>query len=80
VITIVTIGRGCGLLNMLLAPLPATLGALPNILDGNVRRCIPAVALGWVKLGRLVTSSVLGGDAAQLLGGVPNDVCWFLEG
>jgi hypothetical protein len=42
----VTVGCGCGLLKMLLAPLPAALGALPDVWGGNVIRCILVVAWG----------------------------------
>jgi hypothetical protein len=62
-IATVAIDCGCGLLKMLLAPLPTTLGTLPGILDGDVRRHLPAVAQGRTKLGHLVAGGVLGSDA-----------------
>jgi hypothetical protein len=73
----VIVGRGCGLLKTLLAPLPAT---LLGVLDGDFKRCLPAVARCWAKLVCLVASGVLGGDTAQLLSGVPDGVDRCLEG
>jgi hypothetical protein len=35
-VTTVVVGRGCGLLKLLLAPLPPTMCALPSILGGVV--------------------------------------------
>jgi hypothetical protein len=79
-ITTVTISRGCGLFKTLLAPLPATLGTLPSILDGDVEQCLPAVARGRAKLGRLAAGGILGGDATQLVSGVPDVVGRCQEG
>jgi hypothetical protein len=76
---IVIVGRGCGLLVALLAPLLAALDALLSILDYDVGRRFPVTALGWVKLGRLVADSVLGDNAAQLLSGVLDGVGRCLE-
>jgi hypothetical protein len=73
------IGRGCSLLVTVLAPLLAALGALLNILDDNVRQRFPTTAWGWVKMGCLVADVVLGGDPAQLLGGVLDSVGRCLE-
>jgi hypothetical protein len=64
----------------LLAPLLATPGALLNVLDEDVERCSPTTAWGSVKLNRLATDGVLGGDTASLLGGVLGDVGRCLEG
>jgi hypothetical protein len=76
----VAIGRGRSLLKTLLAPLPPSLGDLPGFLDGNVRRRLPAVARGQVKLGHLIAGGVLGSNAAQLLSGVPDGANQCLEG
>jgi hypothetical protein len=46
VVATVVIGRSCDLLKTLLAPLPTTLGTLLDVLDGDVRRRLPDVALG----------------------------------
>jgi hypothetical protein len=64
----------------LLVPLPSTIGTLPSVLDGDIRQRFPAIASSWVKLGPLIVGSVLGGDAAQLLYGVPNGVGRCLKG
>jgi hypothetical protein len=77
--TTVIVSRVCGLFVTLLTPLLATLGALLGILDDNVGRRFPAATWGWVKLGRLVADGILGGDAAQLLGGVLDGVDQCLE-
>jgi hypothetical protein len=71
IVASIIVDHSCGLLKMLRVPLPATLGALPDVTGGDVRRCLPAVARGWAKLGHLVAGGVLGGDATQLLDGVP---------
>jgi hypothetical protein len=55
---------------VLLAPLLATLGTLPDILDDDVGRHFPIAGWGWVKLGRLIADSVLSVHAAQLISGV----------
>jgi hypothetical protein len=47
----------CGLLRALLAPLLATLGILPGVLGGDVGRCLPVVARGWARSGRLIAIS-----------------------
>jgi hypothetical protein len=60
----VIISRSSGLLTALLVPLLAALGALPDILDGNVKRLFPAAAWGQVKLGCLATDGVLGDNIA----------------
>jgi hypothetical protein len=73
-------GRGCGLLLVLLVPLFATLGTLPDVLDGDIDRRFPAAAWGQVKLGYLVVDGALGGDAAQLLGGTLDSVGRCLNG
>jgi hypothetical protein len=64
VVATVIIGRGCGLLKVLLAPLPTALGSLPGIMESDVGRCLPTVALGHVELGRLAAGGVLGDHAA----------------
>jgi hypothetical protein len=46
------------------------LGALPGILDDDVRRHFPTAAWSQVKLGHLIADDVLGVDAMQLLNGV----------
>jgi hypothetical protein len=82
-IAAVVVGHGCDPLRTLLAPLVA---ALLGILDDVARRCLLVAAWGrlpasWVraKFGRLIAGGVLGGDAAQLLGGVPENVIQNLE-
>jgi hypothetical protein len=80
VVATVAIDHGCGLLVMLLAPFPATLGALPDVLDGDVGRCLPAIAWGHVKLGRLAAGGVLGSNATQLLDGILKGIGQCLEG
>jgi hypothetical protein len=40
----------------------------------------PHTAGGWAKFGQLIAGSVLGGNAAQPLGGVPEAVDWCPEG
>jgi hypothetical protein len=65
---------GCGLLLVLLMPFLVALGALLGVLDGNIGRCSPDAAQGQVRLGHLVVDSMLGGNAASLLGGVLEDV------
>jgi hypothetical protein len=72
----IAIGRGCGVLAALLAPLLATLLGIP---DDDIGRCFPVFTWGWVKLSRLVPDGVLGGDAVQLLGGVLDGVGRFLK-
>jgi hypothetical protein len=67
---IVLVGRGCGLLMALLAPLLASLGALLDILYDDARRNFPIAASGRVKLGRLSADGVLDDDAMQLLGDI----------
>jgi hypothetical protein len=42
--------RGCGLLKTLLAPLPTALGALPGVLDSDVRQSFPTIAWYWVAM------------------------------
>jgi hypothetical protein len=39
----------------------------------------PAIVRGLMKLGRLIIGGVLGGDAAQLPGDVPDGVCRCLK-
>jgi hypothetical protein len=80
VVVDVNVGRGCDLLKTLLAPLPAALDVHSGILDGGIRRRFPAIAWGWVMLGRLVTGGMLGGDTSQLLGGVPDGAGHCLRG
>jgi hypothetical protein len=69
---------------LLLAPPLAALGALLGAFDGNVGRCLPVVAWcplpaswGKMKFGCLAASVVLGGDAVQILSGVPKNVTVF---
>jgi hypothetical protein len=76
----IAIDRGCGLLKMLLASFTTTLGTLHGVLDGDVERCLPAIAWGQAKLGCHATSGVLGDDTVQLLNGVPDDMGRCLEG
>jgi hypothetical protein len=78
-ISIVIIGRGFNLLKTLLVPLPVALRSLHGILDGDIERCHPVVARDRAKLGHLIASSTLGGDTAQLLGGVPGGIGRCLE-
>jgi hypothetical protein len=78
-IAIIVVGRGCGLMQTLLAPLPTALGALHDILGGNVGQHLLVIARGRVKLGCLIAGGVLGGDTAQLLGGVPQGIDWCME-
>jgi hypothetical protein len=71
------VGRDYYPLRTLLAPLLAALG----ILDDDVRWHLLAAAWGrlptaWgrAKFGHLIAGGILGGDAVQLLGGVPKSV------
>jgi hypothetical protein len=64
---------------MLLSSLPVVHGALPGVLDGDIKQRFPAITWGRVKLIHLVVSNVLGGDTAQLLGGVPDGVSRYLK-
>jgi hypothetical protein len=66
----VVISDSCGLLTALLAPVPAALGALLGILNGDIGRCSPVAAQGWAKLRHHVVDGVLGGDALPHLSGV----------
>jgi hypothetical protein len=61
-------------------PLLATLGALPGIVDDSGSWHRFAAIRDMEKFGRLLTSGVLGGDATQLLGGVPKTIVRYLEG
>jgi hypothetical protein len=61
-------------------PFPIALGALPGILDGDVKCRLPTIAWGQAKLGHLTAGGILGGDAGQLLGGIPEDIGRCLEG
>jgi hypothetical protein len=63
-VAIIIVGRGCNLLKTLLVPLPATLGALLSVLDGDVGSCLPTVAQGHANLGRLFAGAILGSDTA----------------
>jgi hypothetical protein len=81
---VVVVGRGHSPPRTLIAPPLAALGALPYALDGDVGRRLPVAACfrllsswGKTKFGRLTTGGVLGGDASQLLGGVPESVIVF---
>jgi hypothetical protein len=86
VIATVIVGYVCNPLRTLLAPLLVTLSTLLGVLHNDVRRRLlvaawdhlPA-AWGRVKFGRLIAGDVLGGDAAQLLGGVAENVIQNLE-
>jgi hypothetical protein len=69
---------------LLLAPPLAALGVLLGAFDGNVGRCLPVAAWcplpaswGKMKFDCLAASVVLGGDAVQILGGVPKNVTVF---
>jgi hypothetical protein len=81
IIAITVVGSGHVPLNALLAPLFATLDALPATVGGNVRRrsltatrgCLPA-SLGWARHDRLKAIGMLGGDAARGLECVPEKV------
>jgi hypothetical protein len=63
----------------MLMPLLAAHGALLGALDDDVGWHFPAVAWGWVRSGRLVTSGVLGGGTVQLLSGVLGGVGQHLK-
>jgi hypothetical protein len=75
------VSHGCKPLRTLLAPLLAALGTLLGVLDSNVKQHLlvadwghlPA-AWGRVMFSHLIAGGVLCGDAAQLLGGVPESV------
>jgi hypothetical protein len=74
IVATIIVGRGYNPLRTLLAPLLAALG----VLDVDVRWRLLAVAWGhlptaWgrAKFSHLITGGRLGGDAAQLLSGVP---------
>jgi hypothetical protein len=83
VIIIVIVGRGHNPLRAPLSPLLATLG----ILDSGIGWCrfaaaedrFPAIK-GKEWFGCLLASGVLGSDAEQLLGGVPENIIWCPEG
>jgi hypothetical protein len=78
---IIMVGRGRRPLGTLLAPLLAALSALLGAFDGHIKRhllvaawgCLP-VSLGGIKFGGLHASGIRGGNAAQLLDGVPKNV------
>jgi hypothetical protein len=84
IISIIKVSRGRGPLGTMLETLPAILSALLGTVDGDVgwlllaaaRGCLPA---SWdeMKLGHLIVGGVRGGDAAQLLSGVPKKVVMF---
>jgi hypothetical protein len=61
---------GRGLLEVLLVPLLAALGALLDILGGDIRQWSPEAALGRARLSRLVVDGVSSGGAAPLLGAI----------
>jgi hypothetical protein len=63
-IATIVVDRDCSLLKTLLAPLPTALGTLPDILEVNVKRRLPAVAWGRAELGRLIAGGILGDDTA----------------
>jgi hypothetical protein len=81
VVAVIMVGRGCGLLRALLAPLFAVLDALLSMVDDDVGWCLlvatrghlPA-SLGWVKHDHFVVGGVRGGDAAWLPDCVPERV------
>jgi hypothetical protein len=84
VVAVVVVGHGHVPLRALLAPLLAALEALLGAVDGDVGQHILAIAwgrlpasLGMTKFSRLVAGGVLGGDTAQLLNGVPENVDVF---
>jgi hypothetical protein len=87
IIAAVIVHRSCNPQRALLAPLLATLGALLGIMVGDIRRYLLTAAqgrlpAGWgkVKSSCLIAGGILGGDTAQLLGGVPKNNVWCLEG
>jgi hypothetical protein len=84
-LVVATIIAVCGRnpLRTFLVPLLATLG----IMDGDVEWHLLAAARGhrpaaWGRamFGCLIVGGVLGGDAVQVIGGVPKNVAWCLEG
>jgi hypothetical protein len=84
VVAVIVVGRGHSPFRTLLALPLATLDTLPGSMDHNVGWRLPVTAWchllapwGKTKFGRLAVGDVLGGDTAQLLGGVPENVTVF---
>jgi hypothetical protein len=61
-------------------PLFDALGALHGVVDDSGSWHHFAAIRDMEKFDRLLTSGVLGGDATQLLGGVPKTIVRYLEG
>jgi hypothetical protein len=84
VIAIIIVDRDRSSLRTLFAPPLAALDALPSALDSDVEwrlltaawGCLPA-SCRMTKFGRITTGGILGGDTAQLLGGVHENVINF---
>jgi hypothetical protein len=83
-LAVIVIGHGRGPVKVLLAPLSAAIDALLGVMGGDVRWCLHVAAqgrlpasLGRAKHDRVVAGSALGGDAAQLLKHVPEEVAMF---
>jgi hypothetical protein len=81
VVAVIIVGHGRSPLRTLLVPPFITLGALPSAMDGDIEWQLPTAAWGclpasWrmMKSSRLTAGGVRGGDAAQLLYGVPKNV------
>jgi hypothetical protein len=84
VIAIIIVDRGRSSLRTLFAPPLAALDTLPSALDSDVEWRLPTAAWGCLpascrmtKFGRITTGGILGGDTAQLLGGVHENVINF---
>jgi hypothetical protein len=84
VVAIVTAGRGCGPLKMLLLPLVAAFDALLGAVGGDIGWCLPVAALGglpaslcWAKHDRLIGGGALGANVVWLLECAPEEVAMF---
>jgi hypothetical protein len=87
IIAAIVVGHGHNPLRTLLAPLLATLGALLGIVDDDVEWHLFTTARGhhpttWgrAKFDRLIVGGILGGDAAELLSAIPENVTQCLVG
>jgi hypothetical protein len=84
IVAIAMFSHGRGPLLMLLAPILPALDTLLGAVAGDVEQCLLATAwghlpasLGRKMFGHLIAGGILGGDTAQLLGGVPKNIVVF---
>jgi hypothetical protein len=87
ILAIIAVDRGRNPLRTFLVPLLASLGTLLGMMDGDIEWCLLAatqgrlpVVWGRVKFSCLIAGGILGGNATQLLGGVPKNIIQCLEG